>query len=190
MSEPWWVAALPELDAELRRLLHRKLPSRTGEHDDLVNETLAGVTDWMRRHEALEPKRVADTKPVAERRALSGLARAILNRRIADRFRLDARTWRHHVVPSEDWIEAFPGDSPTSERLVLLRRMLEVTATVLAEMSPEDRDLVSYEAAGGSRFGPLSPRERQRLRRARKKMARAILDELGESAAELLGNKA
>jgi DNA-directed RNA polymerase specialized sigma24 family protein len=186
VSEPSWQAALPEIAKELRGYLASRLPSRSEDHDDLVNETLLALSQWMRRHEGMPLAMTGSPSPEHERRALSAFAKVVLKRRIVDRFRLESREWRRRVDLGSDWLAGVPDEARPAERTILLRRMLEITIGVLATMKPEDRDLIAFATAGFHVRRGLTPRERQRLRRVRSRIAAAIVAELGAPAAELL----
>jgi len=186
MTEPWWKTQLPEVERLLRSQVRRRLPSRRWEHDDLVNDTLLALSEWMRRHEREHQAWVAGPRRDEDREAFFGLARVILQRRLADRFRLNAREWHRRVDVDEGALAQVPSGGPSAERTVLLRRMLEITVGVLATLKPEDRDLIAVVATGTGPLEALGPRERQRLKRARRKLVDAIIAELGAPAAELL----
>jgi DNA-directed RNA polymerase specialized sigma24 family protein len=177
---------MPEVARVLRGQLGHRLPSRRWEHDDLVNETLLALSEWMRSHERQHRAWVDGPPTDAERDAFFGLARVILQRRIADRFRLNAREWHRRVDVDQATLGRVPSGAPSAERQVLLRRMLEITIGVLATLKPEDRDVIAIVAAGAGGPLALSPRERQRLKRARRRLVDAIIAELGSAAADLL----
>jgi hypothetical protein len=86
-------------------------------------------------------------------------------------------------------MDDLPSKGASAEHRILLRRMLKITAGVLATLKPEDRDLIAISSIGSSGAHALGARERQRLRRARKKIARAIISELGDSVSELLSSE-
>ena len=186
VSKEWWQAELPEIEGELRSYVAHRLPSRRGEHDDLVNATLLSLSEWLRRHKGKPLATTVHPSGDGERRALSALAKVILKRRIADRFRLDSREWRRRVDLGDDILANFPAETAPIERTVLHRQMLEITIGVLATMTTEDRDLIAFGTAARGGERALNPRERQRLRRARRRIADAIVGELGETAAVLL----
>lgn len=190
MTRPWWQAVLPELEQELRGYLTHRLPSRIVEHDNLVNQTLMALSRWMSQH---EDKRLATTPNSTEaddRRVLSAVAKVILTRRIADRFRLDAREWSHRVDLGDDALADLPLEVPPIERRILHRRMLEIVIGVLATMTAEDRDLIAFVSTNTLVERTLTPRERQRLHRARGRLKNAIVAAFGETATALLRDDA
>jgi DNA-directed RNA polymerase specialized sigma24 family protein len=179
VNDPWWQTELPQTEKELRGYLARRLPSRAEDHDDLINETLLALSQWMRQHERSMVGSTLEDK----RRVVAAFAKVVLRRRIADRFRLDSREWRRRVDLGGRQLTDVPEKGPPPEHSLMLRRMLEITIGILATMTKEDRDLIGFAAGEGP---ALTPRERQRLRRARSRISKAIVAELGAPAAELL----
>ncbi len=186
VKEPWWKGQVADVARELRRYLARRLPSRRQEYDDLVNETLLSLSQWMRRHEGTPHPWIAGPATDNDRSSFFAFARVILQRRVADRFRLDSREWERRVDLDEAALASIPSGAPSAERQFLLRRMLEITIGALSTLKAEDRDLIAFVAAGSPGPETLAPRERQRLSRARRKIVNAIVAELGAQAAELL----
>lgn len=186
MKKSWWKAELPNIERELRKHLFHRLPSRRDTHDDLVNETLLAVSEWMRTHGS--PGLSSEPNPSIddERHALMAFSKVVLKRRIADQFRLDAREWTRRLDMDSNQLAGVAQEAPAIEHDVLIRRMLEITIAVLAKMPREDRDLIAFTAGGAEGARALTARERQRLRRARVRISKAIVAELGSSAANLL----
>ena len=186
MTTQWWEEELPAIARELRNFLVHRCPSLQGEHDDLVSDTLLALTQWMRRHET-EP---AETRPDCvtenERPSIHALAIVILKRRLADLFRLRSREWGRRVSIDASMLASVPSRAVSVERALLLRRMLDITVGVLATLDSEDRDLLACATATLARCRAMTPRERQRLWRARRKIAASIIAELGQPAADLL----
>lgn len=177
VTDEWWHSLLPEITRRLRAHLARRL--RPGDHDDLVDEALLGLSLWMRN-----PARPLGLAPGEDgERQVTSAALTILQRRIADRYRLDAREWGRRIDAPDTVVADVPSLDPPADRTVLLRRMLDVTLGVLATLGQEDRDIIALAAAGAK---GLDPRERQRLRRARARIANEISEKLGASAVELL----
>jgi DNA-directed RNA polymerase specialized sigma24 family protein len=141
VKEPWWKGQLENVARELRSYLARRLPSRREQFDDLVNETLLSLSEWMRRHEGTPHPWIAGPATEDDRRSFFAFARVILHRRIADRFRLDAREWGRRVDLDEAALASIPSGAPSAERQFLLRRMLEITIGALSTLKAEDRDL-------------------------------------------------
>lgn len=186
MKKSWWKAELPEIEKEIRRYLLHQLPSRRDIHDDLVNETLLSISEWMQKNRGVQLSSEANPSVDDERRALLAFSKVVLKRRIADQFRLDAREWNRRLDLDDSQLESVLEDPPSAERSVLIHRMLEITIGVLAKMPREDRDLIAFTAGGGEKARAMTPRERQRLRRARARIAEAIVAKLGASTMKLL----
>lgn len=188
-SISWWESQLPALAGELHEALRRRIPSLRQHHDDLVNETLAALAERVTRDPSAFPAswQAAGEPAMAEDRTyLPRLAMTILRRRVADLFRDRALRWAR-TGDEQDGVNEPPSEDPSAERRALMARMLKVCVGVLAELSDEDRDLVS--AAAGLGEGPeraLSDRERQRLRRVRLRLMDELKRKLGAGAAELL----
>jgi DNA-directed RNA polymerase specialized sigma24 family protein len=181
----WWVDHLPFIEAELRSDLARRSPRNRQDHDDLVNETLLQLSRWLERHpfqESLTAPRNHDD----DAGELVALARVILRRRVADRHRMDAREWSRRVSAAAAERANVAPRARGPERELLLRQMLEITIGVLANLSSSDRDLIAIAGAAGRAASAMSPRDRQRLARARRRIRDAILRELGESVSRLL----
>jgi hypothetical protein len=185
----WWQHELPAVESELKAWLLNRLPHRMADHDDLVNETLLCVSQWITKHRNAPEGWFTGQVSKKERNSFYRLAKVILRRRIADLYRLDIRGWGQLMRAEKLQMDDLPSKGASAEHRILLRRMLKITAGVLATLKPEDRDLIAISSIGSSGAHALGARERQRLRRARKKIARAIIAELGESVSELLSNE-
>lgn len=168
-------ALLPGLRTHLLAYLRRHLPQLEADHEDLVQETLAGVVGWARRGERRK-------LPAPEAKAL---ATVILKRRVADLFRVQARQWALHqaIDPKET--------SPTGPdaRQLLLTRALRCAVAFLADADPEDRELVTLLVGESSWNRPLTAGERKRLQRLRGRLRTYILEHLGDSVSEILGDE-
>jgi DNA-directed RNA polymerase specialized sigma24 family protein len=159
------------------------------DHDDLVNETLLSVSQWITKNRNFPEGWVTGQVSKKERNSFYRLANVILRRRIADLYRLDTRDWGRLIRAEKPQMDDLPSRGASAEYRILLRHMLKITAGVLATLKPEDRDLIAIASIGSSGDRVLGARERQRLRRARKKIAKAIISELGDSVAELLSDE-
>jgi hypothetical protein len=184
---PWWETEIPLIRKELLLYLRRRVPALKSEHDDLLNDTLLGLTENVQQRRSNLPQSwFLDSVPndESDRSHLHGLATLILKRRIADLFR---RRASNRLVPIEEVEQELPDFQPqVGDREVILSKMLEVTLKVLDEMSPKDRDLVAFVSRNiGLRQG-LNARDRQRLHRVRKKLKDEIARHLGAEAVELL----
>lgn len=166
------------------------MPALRAERDELLGETTLALTKYVRGHKSALPASWFQSQPPAEepeRTRLRKLAMRILKRRIADLFR------KRSSLPDLIATDALTQDvvdpnAPKPERIILLNRMLEVTLSVLDGMRPDDRDLVALVSEDDDFRKALSPRERQRLHRVRKKLKREIASRLGAEPAELLRN--
>jgi hypothetical protein len=49
-KQDWWQHELPAVERELKTWLLKRLPQRMADHDDLVNETLLCVSQWITNH--------------------------------------------------------------------------------------------------------------------------------------------
>jgi hypothetical protein len=185
----WWEAQLPAIERRMREFLGRRLPTLRQQHDDLVNESLAAMTERVKREPTLHPRSwYVPEGPVdeAERAYLDRLAMAILRRRIADMFRQRARHWGDRDDDSA--IDLAVAGDPSPDRAATLARMLRICVATLAEMSDEDRELITAQSNrdAGSVARALTDRERQRLRRARARLTEAIRDRMGADVDDLL----
>ncbi len=105
---------------------------------------------------------------------LAGLARAVARRKLVDRYREESRG---SFVPlgGNDQVEA------TQENAVYLNGTLAWVAQSMETLGDGDVELV-LRSAMPRPDGPLSPAERQRLTRARKTIASALVPDLGGTA--------
>lgn len=169
-----WQRRLPEIEQALRADLARMLPSRSISHDDLLSETLLGLTQWASSHHLPD-----DGSPLR-------VARTILRRRISDQFRVVVRERSWFVELGVDEVEGVPAPSAPVDRQLLIKQMLAVTLAIMGRLNESERDLLALASVGASSAASFTPAERQRLARARRKLADGIVKELGSSVAELL----
>jgi hypothetical protein len=189
LSEAYWETQLPEVERRLERHLSARFPALAEERADLVGDALLALSAWARRQDRSHPwvtGKPSEAQQPAIFVTLYAVAKTILNRRIADLFRLKEVDWRRRAALLDLARAAAISPSPALDRQLLLRRMLEVTLGVLATLSPAERDLIALVGSGDPEILPLTPAERQRLRRARRKLQLALTAQLGESAASLL----
>lgn len=177
----WWEEQLPEVERFLRADLHRRMAA--SEHDDIVSATLVGLVEWMKRKESFPASWVKGEPTEEERATFFKLARVIMRRRVADRYRFDARKLQALALAEA----AAAAPSPDRDRTILMVQMLAVAVVAISLLSREDRDLLAVE--GSLKRGTLTPRERQRVHRARAKIGEKIRDELGVSPDELLSRR-
>jgi hypothetical protein len=95
-----------------------------------------------------------------------------------------------HLIRTEmPQIDSFPSHGASAERKILLRHMLRITVGVIATLKPEERDVIAIASVGAPVSRVLDAKDRQRLRRARIKIAKAIEKEFGESVANILSRE-
>jgi hypothetical protein len=185
---PWWQLELLTIRDEHRAYLRRHLPALRADHDDLISETLLALTKNIRNHSASLPVSwFKQTPPTdkAERSRLYKLAMVILQRRVADFFR--TRSSLPNFVGTDEAAEEVADPNVLApERQIVLRRLLEVTLSVLDEMQPEDRDLVALISQEPGFRKTLNPRERKRLQRLRRRLKDEVARRLGADVADLL----
>ena len=189
---PWWETELPAVKEKLTVYLRSRVPGLRNDHDDLINDTLLALTQYIQQSQWV-PQSWSNTKrPVRdERYHLHRLAMVILKRRVADRF-------RGRLVRQNQLLDTLNDDVPDSgavgperrlimkERQVKLQKVLAVIDSALDQMPSEDRDLIALTAQGVASRGALSDRERQRLSRIRKRLKTQIARRLGYEIADLL----
>jgi hypothetical protein len=185
---PWWESELPVVRNELTAYLGRRLPAWRAEHDDLVSDTFLALTREIRGHSSAFPRswfQAGAPGGEADRAYLHKLAKVILQRRIADLFRKLVPLSNLLPLREQHLDTADPGEREPARR-VLLSKMLEVTLSVLADMQPEDRDLIAFVSGAAGLRNALDARERQRLHRLRAKLREEIVRRLGAEPADLL----
>ncbi len=183
----WWESELPAIRAEYQKYLRRRLPALREDHDDLLSETMFALSAHInRRVQDLPMAWFRSTVPANEdeRLRLYKLGMLILKRRIADLLRLRS-SHRWFATTNEPSVEAID-PQPIPDRQIMIRRLLEVTANLLDEMEPEDRDLVALVSREPGFRQSLNPRERKRLQRIREKLKARIAERLGDEVTELL----
>jgi RNA polymerase sigma-70 factor (ECF subfamily) len=185
---PWWETALADLVVALKTYLRRHAPALGRDHEDIVHDTLLALTQLVRNDPSSFP--AAWFEPGTPARAedrdyLLRLAYTIASRRVADRFRAQARAW---VLAEHDAdvVSAAPSTAPSAERQRLVTEMLRVCVGVLADLSEEDRALVSILVHGEAESCTRSDRDRQRLRRVRVRLLDALRARFGADLDDLL----
>ncbi len=188
-ESPWWESELPLIRDEQVAYLRRRLPSLRADHDDLVSETLLALTKQIRSHSSALPRSwfQSNSQPKDDERShLHKLAMVILKRRIADLFRGRLARSGRSSARREHWREVPDPQAPPLDQNILLRRVLQVTLSVLDEMQPEDRDLIALVSEEADFRKALNDRERQRLHRLRKRLKDEIARQLGAEVSDLL----
>jgi DNA-directed RNA polymerase specialized sigma24 family protein len=184
---PWWETELPSIRKEQRAYLRRHLPAFSSDHDDLLNDTLLALTEHIQRRRSSLPESwfgYVEPKKEAEQQRLHAVARIILRRRIADFFR--KHTHLKNVYPIASYQDKVVDRKTTStDRKMLLARMLQITWSLLDELSQKDRDLVALISDDPDFPLSLNDTERKRLERLRIKLKKRVARELGAEAADL-----
>ncbi len=182
-----WELALADLLPELRSWLRRRVPALAVQHDDLLNDAAESLLGHVRRdRDALPAAWFAppDGAPLPRLGELRALAFTMLQRRVADRFRARVRTWAITADVGRDAADASVADGVSPDRALDLARILRATVLALDDLSDEDREIVTRVALDVQ--APLDDRTRQRLRRARARIADALRQRFGDSISALL----
>jgi hypothetical protein len=188
---PWWERQLADVERTMRDFLARRLPALSSQHDDFINDSLMALTQNARSQEGYPPAWYAtEGEPDdAARSYFVRLAMTILRRRVADGFRGTARRWaKREDAALVDRVAS----GADADHAHLVTRMLVVCIEALDDASEEDRLLLAQSVGlvGETKSGdvPVGPRERQRLKRLRDRLAEAIRSKLGDDVAALLRN--
>lgn len=175
-------------------------------HEELVNDALIALTEYIRRGTVDVPASWLGVEPPddLDQERFERLGYTILRRRIVDHWRRLGVRRASGDAGGAAPVDELPDDS--SERgpnlgqastppehlddTLLYARMMRICLRVLETLSAEERDLISF--VGGNFLAVETaheadgPTERQRLSRARAKLRSAVEAELGESVADLL----
>lgn len=159
------------LTPALRQFLRSRF-RLVSDHEDLVQQTLSDLHRFLLTR---LPKR-----PYAEDETRA-LAFSILKRRVADRFRNEARSFAALELGrarNELSLE------PSAETVAGYRELLGTVLNFIAEMDGADRQLLLSEALGTDRSGSLPPADRQRLSRLRERLRKRLAG-LGVSSEDM-----
>jgi hypothetical protein len=170
---------LAALRSSLRRHGHARFPLLRAEIEDLAAQAVADLWQYLRERER-------DCGPTLGVEAIQRIAYAIFNRRAADLYRKSRSEPRAGAdrQPPEEAPDGRTGDFVTTE---LYRSMLRVCVAELAGVAEEDQMALAIATGLASSQGEaMTPAERQRLHRVRKRLAAAIQRELGDDAYRLL----
>jgi DNA-directed RNA polymerase specialized sigma24 family protein len=183
-SASWWERELPAIAAEMRSTLNARLRVFSGEHDDLVNDTLLALSNWVQLHKERVERSSGEPLPDGKRQ-LRALAMTILRRRIADLFRAHV----HDAGPVNDSDERLFSEAQTEpiaapERTVLIRHIFALTSAWIGTLPKDDADLLVLGSPDA-----LTDRERQRVHRLRDRLNQVIETALGMSFAEALDKR-
>ena len=163
-------AVVHDLVPQLRQFLRARY-RLVSDHDDLVQQALSDLHQYLSEG-AFSAKSSQD---------LTALAFTILKRRIADRFRSEAK---HFALSSTTHVHSQEPLAPSAETVVSYRELLATVIGFIAEMEESDRSLLLNEAAGPERTAPMPPAERQRLSRLRAQL-RNLLQQRGVSPQDM-----
>ncbi|UTY58323.1 hypothetical protein [Massilia sp. erpn] len=173
---------LEGLHEALRSFGHHRFPALREEVDDLAAQTLSDVWSYLGGLQGATP---------LARDEVRKLAFTVFRRRAADLFRRRAQQPLLSMEEVPDAVQTVAEEGPGKERALLYRRMLRICLAEMAGVNEEDRLLLARVADLDSAYvaadhEALAPRERQRLRRLRLRLAEAIRREMGEDARQLL----
>jgi RNA polymerase sigma-70 factor (ECF subfamily) len=168
---------LEELRYKLRNYGERRFPALREEIDDLTNQALSDLWEYLQR---LHKTQNLDLQSIHR------IAFSIFRRRAIDVFRKTAKLW---VVDMESLSEEEQADPRSKDEVKsdLLQRMLRICIAELTEASEEDRALLAVIIGiGPDRERAMDARDRQRLHRLRQRLTAAIHRVLGEDAKMLI----
>lgn len=173
LSDELWTA----LRSRLRRHGHARFPMLRAEVEDLAAQAVADLWRYLRDR---------DAAPALDHAAIQRIGYAIFNRRAADLYRKAGAGAEAGAEPSA--LPEQPDDGaadPATDQLH--RRMLRICVAELAHIPEEDQMVLAIATGLASAPGAaMTPAERQRLHRVRKRLAAAIQRELGDDAYRLL----
>lgn len=190
-NKPWWETELPAIRKELTIYLRGHVPLLRNDHDDLLNDTLLALTEYIRRGSSYVPQSWSnDTRPVRDERShLHKLAIVILKCRIADKFRRPLA--QSQSLDTLNDVSETRAAGPErrlllKERQVRLKALLEVVRSALDQLPQEDRDLIALISQDVVPRAALSDRDRKRLSRIRQRLRHHLARRLGSDVADLL----
>lgn len=188
-DEVWWQQQLPILRDRLRSFLSRTLSARFADwqdHNDLISETILQLyTQFHNQSEKYPPSWFSSSPPPPEEQALFyGLATTICKRVVANLFRSSVIKWSQSKIDIDN-IDYIPDEEITAaEKRIMLIKMLQICTRMLAQLPPEDAEILAYLI--DKRQVSLDARQRKRLERLRHKLKEEVTSQLGEAIAELL----
>jgi hypothetical protein len=190
-NQPWWETELPAIRKELTIYLRSHVPILRNDHDDLLNDTLLALTQYIRQGSYVPQSWSNDTRPVRDERShLHKLAIVILKCRIADKFRAPLARQSQSLDTLNDVSESKARGPERrlllKERQVRLEGLLAVVRSALDQLSPKDRDLIALISQDVVPRAALSNRDRKRLSRIRQRLRTHIARRLGSDVADLL----
>ena len=166
--------SLAEVTKQLRKYLFHHYRAIKHEHDDLVQETLADLVEYI-AGAAVGPSD-ADVRSIAN---------VILKRRVADRYRKTSVAIFDSLQQTD--YEALPSQKTDVEKTVRLRALLLLTISIINQWSESEQKLLLHaelEQTGHGR--PLADSERKRLSRLRQRLRELLRARLGAEPKEYL----
>lgn len=156
------MSAVVEIRSTLMADLRRRYPNLRPHHDDLSNDTIADLLQWLQGRSAA---------PSDEEKLK--IARRILQRRIADFFRARVR-----VAPSEEH-----ASSSQPDREAQIRRLSSVVFAAMGKLTSAERSLL---IDGGDSAYAMTSAERKQRERLRERLRDEVKRLLGASVDEIL----
>jgi hypothetical protein len=180
----WWHAALADFSVSAHDRLRKAYPSIRAVHDDLVGDAVLNLTQHLKRRPVELPSRWFEPGDPCQRdiERFQQLAFTVLNRRIADHFRNHYRRWLDHIDPQPTDAQLSGDDAGTA---LDLRRVARAISAAMDLLPEADRALLREVALGGA-DGPMTVRDRQRLRRLRSKLLESLRATLKEDPIDLI----
>ena len=180
-KRPWWEGQIDWLRRKLQR--HAARYASPTEAEDLAQDALASLTDVLSRRKGAVPGEwttvgVPDDE-AAQRVRLWSYAKTVLRRRIADRYRRRSTHWRYEPLTGSEVEAATASESLTVDDLAR-REIVAICLEALASLPEREREVVRLAIDGFALDRAMTPAERQRLSRARKRLAKMILSRLRE----------
>lgn len=177
-TDVWWHGALAEFAVAARERLRAAYPSIRHAHEDLAGDAVLNVAQHLNRSPAGLPPSwfVAGEPPVGDVERFQQLAFTVLNRRIADHFRLHYRHWLESLEGASPAFEAASQAADAGTALDLRRAATALLAAV--EKLPDPDRLFMREVAMGGSDAAMSANDRQRLHRLRANLLATLRETL------------
>jgi len=169
-AAPWWQGALVSFMRDAMRWLRARFPGLQSQHEDLVAECAAQLTQQLMTHPDDAPASwfMPDVPPSDDIRRFHGLAFTVLSRRITDAFRRDTTSWLQSLDDMPDW--QLPADSrPDAITRLDQARAARALIEAMQALSLRDRLLLEQVALGDAPM-PMPGADRERLRGLRSRL--------------------
>ena len=186
----WWIGQIEEISARSRGFLWRHFPGISESHDDIVSEVKTQLAELLTRSRDDFPSSwyataVPDSEQ--EREYLFQLAHTILKRRIADHFRERSSIWAKEIDIADVPENELQSDVISHDVKLGHEKLLKSTLEFIQALPDEDQLLVARLAdAGNQKTLPLTPTERQRIHRLRKRLIEMFRERFGENVISML----